>query len=92
LGNWLEIFKVTGSAAGLLSAGFFIYDRLVRIKPQAFLSNREYPGQLGVTIRNVSNESIILDEIGVSPNIIGVAKGDTVEAIVTAVMRRGERQ
>jgi hypothetical protein len=86
----LEVFKVVGAAAGLVSSAYFLYDRIVRIRPDAFLSSGEYPGQLRVTVRNVSNETIILDEIGVSPNIIGVAKGDTTDAFVEAFMRRGD--
>ena len=88
--NVVEIFKVVGAAAGLITAAFFIYDRIVRIRPDAFLSTGEHPGQLDITVRNVSNESIILDEIGAAPNIIGVAKGDGVHAIVEAIHRRGD--
>lgn len=90
MSNLLEAFKVVGAAGGLISAVFLLYDRLVRIRPDAFLSMGEYPGHLDMTVRNVSNESIILDEIGVSPNILGVAKGDGVRAIVEAIHRRGD--
>lgn len=86
----LEIFKVAGAAAGLVSSAYFLYDRIVRIRPDAFLSGGEYPGQFSITVRNVSNESIILDEIGVSPNIIGVSKGDSSHAIIEATMRRDD--
>ena len=41
-------------------------------------------------MRNVSTESIILDEIGISPNILGVAEGDGIHAIVEAIHRRGD--
>jgi hypothetical protein len=90
MNNLLEVFKVVGAAGGLISAGFLLYDRLVRIRPDAFLSRGEYPGHLDITVRNVSNESIILDEIGVSPNLLGVAEGDGVRAIVEAIHRRGD--
>src|SRR5260370_17675927 len=76
-----EAFKVVGAAGGLISAGFLFYDRLVRIRPQAFLTKAEYPGQLMITVRNVSNESIIVDEFAVAPNIFGIAHGDTTRAI-----------
>jgi hypothetical protein len=86
----LEIYKVVGASGGLISAGFLLYDRLVKIRPEAFLSHGEYPTHVDITVRNVSNESIILDEIGVSPNILGIAKGDSVHAISAASERRNE--
>jgi hypothetical protein len=90
MSDFIEVFKVVGAAGGLISACFLLYDRLMRIRPEAFLSKGEYPGHLNITVRNVSNESIILDEIGVSPNILGAAEGDGVHAIVEAIHRRGD--
>jgi hypothetical protein len=90
MSEFVEVFKVVGAAGGLISAVFLLYDRLVRIRPEVFLSNGEYPGHLDVTVRNVSNESIILDEIGVSPNILGLAQGDGIHAIAEAIHRRGD--
>jgi hypothetical protein len=90
MSDLVEVFKVVGAAGGLISAGFLLYDRLVRIRPEAFLSGGEYPGQLDITVRNVSNESIILDQIGASPNIFGIAQGDGVHAIAEAIHRRGD--
>lgn len=88
--DWLEVFKVVGSAAGLISSGVFAYDRLMRIRPEVFLSVGEYPGNIDLTVKNVSNETLVVDEVGVSPNILGLAKDDSVEGIVTAVMNRNE--
>jgi hypothetical protein len=90
MSDLVEAFKVVGSAGGLISAGFILYDRLVRIRPQAFLTQGEYPGQLDITVRNVSNETVILDEIGASPNIFGIAKDNGIRAIAEAVHRRGD--
>jgi hypothetical protein len=44
--DWLEVFKVVGSAAGLISSSVFAYDRLMRIRPEVFLSVGEYPGAI----------------------------------------------
>jgi hypothetical protein len=90
MSNLLEAFKVVGAAGGLISAGFLLYDRLVRIRPDAFLSKGEYPGHLDITVRNVSNESIILDEVGASPNIFGIVKGEGAHAMAEAIHRRGD--
>lgn len=90
MGYWLEAFKILGSGAGLLTSGFILYDRLFRIQPDAFLIRGEYPGQVDVILRNVSNESIIIDEMSASPNLVGLAKGDSVLAIVRAVVSRRE--
>ena len=86
----MEAFKTVGAAGGLVSSAYFLYDRIVKIRPDAFLSRGEYPGQLDITVKNVSNESIILDQISASPNIIGLAEGDGIRAIVEAVHRRGD--
>jgi hypothetical protein len=45
---------------------------------------------LMITVRNVSNESIILDEIAVAPHIFGIANGDSTHAMAEAVMGRGK--
>jgi hypothetical protein len=50
MSDLVEAFKVVGAAGGLISAGFLLYDRLVRIRPQAFLEKGEYPGQLMITV------------------------------------------
>lgn len=49
-----------------------------------------YPGHLDITVRNVSNETLILDEIGASPNTFGIAEGDGTRAIVEVIHRRGD--
>jgi hypothetical protein len=93
MSDLVEVFKVVGAAGGLISAGFLLYDRLVRIRPQAFLTKGEYPGQLMITVRNVSNESIIVDEFAVAPNIFGIAHGDSTRAIAAVVVaRRGHEE
>jgi hypothetical protein len=92
MSDLLEAFKVVGAAGGLISAGFLLYDRLMRIRPDAFLSSGEYPGQLMVTVRNVSNEPIILDEIAVAPNIFGIAHGDGVRAMTDIIHHRGDSE
>jgi hypothetical protein len=90
MSDFIEAYKVVGASGGLISAGFILYDRLVRIRPQAFLTKGEYPGFLDITVRNVSNETLILDEIGASPNIFGIAEGDGTRAIVEAIHGRGD--
>ena len=92
MSDFLEAFKVIGAAGGLISAGFLVYDRLVRGRPEAFLSNGEYPGQLMVTVRNVSTESIIVDEIAVAPNIIGIAEGNSAHAVAEIIQDRSDKE
>jgi hypothetical protein len=88
----MEAFKVLGAAGGLISAGFLIYDRLMRGRPEAFLSNGEHPEQLMVTVRNVSTEVIILDEIAVAPNIVGIADGNSARAMAEIIQDRSVKE
>jgi hypothetical protein len=61
----VEIIKFVGSAAGLFTAGFLIYDRLIRSRPIAYLGVSEYKADL--RFKNVTSETVIVDEIAISP-------------------------
>jgi hypothetical protein len=52
------------------------------------LAKSEY--SVDAVVRNGSNETIIVDQIGVSPNVVGLAKGHSIHSTVEAVVRRGE--
>jgi hypothetical protein len=78
---------------GLISAAFLIYDHLIRIRPEVFLSTGEYPGHVSVVVRNVSTETIILDRIAVAPNILGIAHGSSSpHAMADIIEARDEKQ
>jgi hypothetical protein len=86
--SWVEGFKLVGSLAGLVSGAFLIYDRIVRSRPQAFLAKGNH--QADVVLKNTTSETLILDEIGVSPNVLGLAEGHEIRDIVPVIIRRGE--
>jgi hypothetical protein len=85
----VEGFKLVGSLAGLVSGGFLIYDRFVRDRPLAYLAKAD-AHQIDVVLKNAANETLIVDEIGVAPNVLGLAGGHEIRDIVPTIIRRGE--
>jgi hypothetical protein len=61
----VEIIKFVGSVAGLFTAGFLIYDRLIRSRPIAYLGVSEY--KVDLRLKNVTPETIIVEEITITP-------------------------
>ncbi|MBR0789886.1 hypothetical protein JQ631_12445 [Bradyrhizobium manausense] len=61
----VEIIKFVGGVAGLCTAGFLIYDRLVRSRPITYLGVSDYKADL--RLRNVTKETVIIDEISITP-------------------------
>jgi hypothetical protein len=84
----VEGFKFAGSVAGILSGAFLIYDRFVRDRPQAYLAKDGR--DIDVVLKNAANETLIVDEIGVAPNVLGLAPGHEIKDIVPVIVRRGE--
>jgi hypothetical protein len=84
--DWLEVFKVVGSASGLISAGFLIYDRVLRWRPLAYLT--PYDQQVGLVVKNVADETIVIDEITVKPAIVSLAMANDLRSTVEAAAER----
>lgn len=61
----VEIIKFVGSVAGLFTAGFLIYDRLIRSRPIAYLGVSDYKADL--RFKSVTQETVIVDEIAITP-------------------------
>src|SRR5215470_4979173 len=86
---WVEGFKLVGSAAGIISGGFLVYDRLIRDRPQAYLA-KHGSGAVDLVLRNAANETLIVDETSVAPNVLAFPHGHEIRDTVAAIYRRGE--
>ena len=86
--SWVEGFKLVGSAAGIISGAFLVYDRFVRDRPQAYLAKAGH--DVDVALKNAANETLIADDIGVAPNVLGLMHGHEIEEAADAIVRRGE--
>lgn len=84
--EFLEPVKTIGALAGLVSAGFLIYDRALRNRPLAFLIPVEWHAHL--TIKNVADETILLDRIKVAPPIISILMGNDTRSVVEAAAEK----
>jgi hypothetical protein len=84
-GGWVEGFKLVGSAAGIISGRFLIF---MRGRPQAYLAKDGH--DVDVVLKNAANETLIVDEIGVAPNVLGFNYGHDIKGVVAAIVRRGE--
>ncbi len=87
--GWVEGFKLVGSAAGIISGGFLVFDRFIRGRPQVYL-DKAGTLQVDVVLENSANETLIVDEIGVAPNVLGLNHGHDIRGVVAAIVRRGE--
>src|SRR5882672_9792866 len=87
--SWVEGFKLVGSAAGIISGAFLIYDRFVRDRPQVYLA-KHGSHAVDLVFRNTANETLIVDETGVAPNVLGLPHGHEIKDTVAAIYRRGE--
>jgi len=41
-------------------------------------------------LKNAANETLVVDEIGVAPNVLGLPHGHDIKGTVAAIARRGE--
>jgi hypothetical protein len=65
---WAELFdgiKTFGSLVGLATGGFVIFDRLISSRPFVYLGVSDY--KVDLRFRNVTLETIIIDEIRITP-------------------------
>lgn len=78
-----ELLKVLGTIGGLVAPIFLIYDRVFRRRPCAFLQPKDFG--LRLVLRNTSDETLIIDEIAVSPLGVDVAMGNDLLSHIQAV-------
>jgi hypothetical protein len=74
---WAELFdgiKTIGSLVGLFTGGFLIYDRLIHSRPVVYLGVSEF--KLDIRFKNATNETIVIDEIKVTPDYLRVARAN----------------
>jgi len=74
---WAELFdgiKSFGSLVGLFTGGFLIYDRLIRSRPVVYLGVSDFKADL--RFKNVTNETIIIDEIKITPDYLRAARAN----------------
>jgi hypothetical protein len=84
LGEALDAIKLIGALGGLASSAFLVYDRLVRYRPLAFLCPGDF--KANIRIENIAKETIVIDEIVISPPILTVARANDL------ITRNEERQ
>jgi hypothetical protein len=70
----LAAFTVFGAFVGLLTGVFTLWDRYARGRPSIFLIAKDYKTQ--IHINNVTNETIIIDEITIKPDFLRVFRGN----------------
>jgi hypothetical protein len=68
----IEMVKFVGGMGGIASSAFLVYDRMFRYRPAAFLIPMDYKTSL--RIKNVADETLIIDEITIKPGILVVAR------------------
>ena len=85
---WEDI-KLIGSIAGLATAAFTIWDRLLRWRPLAFISvsGTAHNFLTHLNIKNVSPINILVKDIRCYPNYFRVATGTSVKQIARAISR-----
>jgi len=74
LDSIIEMVKFVGGLGGLASSAFLLYDRIFRYRPSVFLIPVDYKTNL--RIKNIADETIIIDEIIITPAILKVAKAN----------------
>jgi len=72
--DFIDAAKTIGSVGGLVSVSLLIYDRVIRSRPVAFVSVKNY--QAHITIQNSVVETVIIDNIKVSPPMLEVRGAD----------------
>ncbi|MGO4739252.1 hypothetical protein AB4099_22070 [Bosea sp. 2KB_26] len=83
------VFKL-GSLAGLVSAGFLIFDRFFAHRPTLSLHRvvEHYAPEVYLRIVNNHDSDLIIHSIECSPDRWTIAEDDETKAIATAVLRR----
>ncbi|HEY8269176.1 MAG TPA: hypothetical protein VIG34_11010 [Xanthobacteraceae bacterium] len=82
----LEVLKIVGGIGGILSSVFLVYDRVVRLRPLVYLHLGDF--RVDLRVKNAANEPIIIDEIAVSPPVLGVAMANDLMSTIQAVAAR----
>jgi hypothetical protein len=67
----VEWVKLVGGLGGLASSGFLIYDRIWRLRPIVYLQPQK--GSVYLCVRNVANETLVIDRIDVSPKVFVIS-------------------
>lgn len=75
----LKSITFVGSIVGLASGVFLVYDRLFRNQPLIFLVPHEYKAAL--RLKNVSQETLIIEEIDIKPPVIALRNPDDLRTV-----------
>lgn len=88
----VESVKLVGALVGLLTGFFVVADRVLLHRRIVTWHRTEH--NVGVSIKNSANESVLIEDILVSPDGWAVAwsneRGDTVETAARAIKFEGE--
>jgi hypothetical protein len=80
--DWLEAFKVIGSAAGIFSVIFLIYDRAVKNRPSVYLRSGKYRAE--IAFANVANETLLIEDVQITPAVLRAAPGNDLRSTSSA--------
>jgi hypothetical protein len=79
----LETIKTIGGLSGLASATFLIIDRMFRFSPT--ISFRPDDNVVKLVIRNWMTESLIVDDIAITPPYLGIPSRDDLGSTLTII-------
>lgn len=85
----VEFIKIAGGIAGLASAAFLIYDRLVRDRPIFAIHAKQGPpgdNPLFLRIHNSLDEDIVVENWRIKPPLVGLSTDNSLRGIVGAVV------
>jgi hypothetical protein len=86
----IEAVKLLGGVAGLGSAAFLVYDRLLRNRPALSLERRPVGAEAHACLRilNPADEEVLITIVECQPKgLIGVARNSSVEGAIRAAVQ-----
>ena len=83
-----EWIRDIGSIVGLLAGVFLIFDRLLRVRPVAYLADGGSV-ESSLIVKNPSNIGVSIRGISAFPRVVSIAAGSTMEDFVSSMLRDG---
>jgi len=83
-----EFIKFVGGLAGLASAAFLIYDRLVKSRPLVVLHRQSFGvnGHAFLRLINPADDDLFILSVACQPRLLGVAIDNEVRGIADAIV------
>jgi len=88
--NLVELIKLVGGIAGLLTAAFTVYDRAIKSRPVVnIIAKKDWPGVKGlvwIQVKNPTDRDIIIEEISTSrEDTIFIGPNEATSSLLLAV-------